>query len=245
MSCVFCGATGPLTKEHVFPVWLRDLFPDVTEVDNVRHYAELDGSKASTDEWGGGAFTSTVRDVCASCNNGWMSNLEREAQVVLTPLIGDKATNLDPTAMATAATWATKTALVSGLAVPGEREMIAPEMYRWFGEYRQPLPGGIVWLGRYEGDGQWPISLHQHGGSFTTEDSDEEYGLFHVVFAIGHLVLAVFGHELPGDPPLSGAASRTRLLIWPSTKPIRWPPPLSMTQERMTAESAELPDQPD
>ena len=33
MPCLFCGAGRELTREHVFPEWLRDLFPEVPETE--------------------------------------------------------------------------------------------------------------------------------------------------------------------------------------------------------------------
>jgi hypothetical protein len=63
-------------------------------------------------------------------------------------------------------------------------------------------------------------------------------------FAIGHLILAVFGHELPGDPPVSGSSSQRRLLVWPTTSPAHWPPEEFMTKVMLTEESAKLPDPP-
>jgi hypothetical protein len=220
------------------------LFPDVPEADHVRHYEELDGSQSETHGWAGAPFTWTVRDVCAACNNGWMADLETEAQPILTPLIEDRAGPLTLPQMAVAATWATKTVLVAGRAMPGEREVMPADSYRWFGDHRQPLPGGIVWLGRYTGDGQWPFSLHQHGGSFVDADGTQ-YPNFHVVFAVGHLALAVFGYELPGAPQITGSSSPRRQLIWPAWSPTYWPPEESMTEAMLTEESAELPDPPD
>jgi hypothetical protein len=29
MPCIFCGSDARLTREHVFPQWLRDVFPDL------------------------------------------------------------------------------------------------------------------------------------------------------------------------------------------------------------------------
>jgi hypothetical protein len=232
-----------MTKEHVFSVWMGPLFPDVPDADHVRRFEELDGSQEEGNEWSAPPFTWTVRDVCAPCNNGWMADLENRAKPLLSPLIQDQARPLTLPDMMVVATWATKTVLVAGLAAPGERETASAESYRWFGEHRQPLPGGVVWIGRYTGDGQWPFSLHQHGGSFVTVD-EVAFRNFHAVLAVGHLALAVFGHEMPGDPPISGSSSPRRLLIWPTTTPVHWPPDESMTEAMLTAESSELPDPP-
>jgi hypothetical protein len=111
-----------MTKEHIFSAWLSPLFADVLDADHVRHFKELDGSQQLTNEWLAPPFTWTVRDVCAACNNGWMADLETAAQPILTPLIQDQPGPLSLPEMLVVSTWATKTALVAGRAMPGERE---------------------------------------------------------------------------------------------------------------------------
>jgi hypothetical protein len=44
--------------------------------------------------------------------------------------------------------------------VLGGESFASEESYRWFGANQVPLPGSLVWIGRYEGEGQWPISFH-------------------------------------------------------------------------------------
>jgi hypothetical protein len=100
-----------MTKEHVFPAWMAPLFPDVPDADHVRRFEELDGSQEEKNEWSRPPFTWTVRDVCATCNNGWMADLEGKAKPILTPLVQDQARSLTLPDMMAIATWATKTVL--------------------------------------------------------------------------------------------------------------------------------------
>jgi hypothetical protein len=44
------------------------------------------------------AFDFVAKTVCAKCNNGWMSNIEKEAKPSLTPMIEGEAITLDRTA---------------------------------------------------------------------------------------------------------------------------------------------------
>ncbi|MEK8146667.1 hypothetical protein NKH18_51540 [Streptomyces sp. M10(2022)] len=82
MSCVFCGGS-PVTKEHIFPQWLNEyLLPGRQQTEQAR-YGE--GAYDKTRQSVGLDFT--VKKVCASCNNGWMSQLEVASKDALAPLI--------------------------------------------------------------------------------------------------------------------------------------------------------------
>jgi hypothetical protein len=145
----------------------------------------------------------------------------------------------------TAATWAMKTVLVAVLAVPGRPEVVAPEMYEWFAERRSPLPNTIVWLGRYDGAGEWPTTFKLHGAGYGPIDKpqpDYEDAIkgFHAVFAVGHLAFFVFG--IPDGPRVDGNSHAKRLLIWPNVEgEVAWPPSASLSEADLKSESAELP----
>jgi hypothetical protein len=56
---------------------------------------------------------STAQVLCRTCNNEWVSGLDRKASEALKPLINGKATaELDANAQATVAAWIFKCALV-------------------------------------------------------------------------------------------------------------------------------------
>ena len=44
-TCVFCGSPGPMTREHVFPQWLRALFPGLDKVDFTQQLRTTEGDK--------------------------------------------------------------------------------------------------------------------------------------------------------------------------------------------------------
>ena len=63
-TCAYCPATGGLTKEHVFPDFLREHFPGHnTFVDNARGKVLVGAAP-------------TIRDVCEACNNGPLAQLD-------------------------------------------------------------------------------------------------------------------------------------------------------------------------
>jgi hypothetical protein len=81
--CVFCGAEGKMTGEHVFGDWLTRIGLNLQPL---RHgVGRL--NRSLRDIGVSKPFTRVVRDVCGACNNGWMSSLEGIASRVLPSLI--------------------------------------------------------------------------------------------------------------------------------------------------------------
>lgn len=70
MKCIFCGKQEKLTKEHVFPNWLSNLYKNNDLVIN-----EFVGD--TNLKWLSKIFQHKARVVCKDCNNGWMSDLEK------------------------------------------------------------------------------------------------------------------------------------------------------------------------
>jgi len=82
-TCIFCGST-PLTREHIFPKWIVEMFP-------AGEYSHgMGGTDTATQQWNKRNMDSTVRCVCGSCNGGWMSAIEVEAKQVLKHLIAPR-----------------------------------------------------------------------------------------------------------------------------------------------------------
>jgi hypothetical protein len=75
--CFFCGAEGPLTQEHVLPDWLRHLGFKGTGVRELVQDSDVPIIQQ------GGAFSKTLKIVCADCSNVWMSAMEDDARADL------------------------------------------------------------------------------------------------------------------------------------------------------------------
>src|SRR6266568_7486843 len=92
--CAFCGDSGGMTKEHVWPQWLRE---HAGELEPVRfaHTAGFERSAADafretrtvTVQQPGSVLNLVARAVCARCNSGWMSQLEERVRPLLLGLI--------------------------------------------------------------------------------------------------------------------------------------------------------------
>jgi hypothetical protein len=78
--CIFCGGRG-LTKEHVWPKWLRGaLDPSIT---TPRHFYSTSGfgRRRSYTHRSGSIESRRMRIVCERCNTGWMSRLQNNEGV--------------------------------------------------------------------------------------------------------------------------------------------------------------------
>ena len=79
----------------------------------------------------GDALSVIVKPVCAKCNGGWMSRLERDVVGFFgASFRGDDAVILDPSRQERLATWATKTALLLGNMQPACRPPLAGSVSR-------------------------------------------------------------------------------------------------------------------
>ncbi|MER5966544.1 hypothetical protein [Streptomyces sp. NPDC002057] len=144
----------PLTREHVFGQWVSKVGLDLSPV---QHWAgPLNGLPRNMGRQP--PYRQTVKNFCASCNNGWMSRLEVVAQRVLTPLILGSRGTIAPEDQALIAMWAEKTALTAMLLSSEEQRKsgygLPPSVYKAFHECRdqmRPLDTSRFWVGRYEG----------------------------------------------------------------------------------------------
>lgn len=137
--CVFCRQPGRLTNEDAFPRWLiAHVFTRGREV-----------SQRWGDRRGMTGFTSkkqnvTVRRVCATCNNGWMSALEGAARPLLLPWIDGTRTRLLYDPQQTIATWAIKTTMMLQYTPMHQAGIVIPAAhYEALGARKTRPPDGV------------------------------------------------------------------------------------------------------
>jgi hypothetical protein len=114
-ACVAC--TVPLTndnisREHILPEWLAtEVYQRELSVKQYRHNEDTreDELLRSHDL---GSFA--IKNVCRTCNNGWMSNLEGSAKPILLGLMDMKTSlfELAPNERSVSSAWAIKTAFM-------------------------------------------------------------------------------------------------------------------------------------
>lgn len=144
--CLFCA--NPLedrAKEHVIPVWLQQRL-GITEdrialiVAETETHRIFNRRQHAVDQHLEGR-------ICASCNNGWMSDLETDAVPLLTALLDRQKdiSSLDLREKLLFARWAAKTAFMMNSASAFDRRVPADHFVQL---YRSPkrLPGGVFVL---------------------------------------------------------------------------------------------------
>lgn len=110
-TCIFCDTelSGKKSREHIFPSWLQERWGLNDDVLLQTHFSEH-GEVLSDRIHNLGSHL--CGGVCAPCNNGWMSQLETDAQPVLISLAEGTVTlsELDSPQRLILARWACKTA---------------------------------------------------------------------------------------------------------------------------------------
>lgn len=153
-TCVFCGSHEPLTGEHVFGDWLSRIGLDDAPVEAVAGKLNQLGKRMGLSR----PFRAKVKNVCAACNSGWMSELEKTAKRALTSLILGEPGQIRAEDSGAVAAWALKTAYMamylstaedraSGHGVPAEEYWALYAMRA----QKEPLPETMFWTGRYTG----------------------------------------------------------------------------------------------
>jgi hypothetical protein len=158
-----------------------------------------------------------------------MSDLETEAQPLLTPMIEGRAKILEKAALRTCATWAMKTAMTIDKCAAASYQSIPASRYHLFYEKRQPSLGVSIWIGASTAlGGFW--AQNQTPTLATTGGVVQGYALTlrfrHLVF---HL-LGIEGNYLP-PPEIRGKLGQAFTRIWPMVwGNIQWPPNLLLSE---------------
>jgi hypothetical protein len=230
VGCIFCGGR-PLTREHVFSSeWLRALMPGTTtftsdflRIDEERNVdrgtwvekARSAGKKAAS----GSPF---VRCACASCNNGWMQELDERAKPLLTPLALGESGTVSAAGLQLLATWATKIALVLDAFM--NPMVLGAEAKQAFRRSPAPLPASTVRVGVMSPvDNRVRIRM----SSLTPSPTSNEARGYVATFGVLHLAAQVMYPLLPSlvlrPNPEYAHLMRS---IWPSSGTrLPWPLP--------------------
>jgi hypothetical protein len=234
--CVFCGR-GPTTKEHVYPAWLRDAMP----IAGLYRTTDANGQPL----WEQGTFDIQAKVACATCNSGWMSDLEGACGALLVnPMLYGSGVTLNVEQQRSVALWAIKTAVVLETYRKARTFAYLPEWHaRWMprtrasGERADPPAGiSVVTFGRqldFRDEGIEHFAVHRSLGLITREPPNDSKG-YVATFVVGYVGFQVFGVNiqtggLPGIWYGPWVTERT-IPLWPPVGvPVTWPPALVMS----------------
>lgn len=234
-QCIFCGKHGN-SKEHAWPRWLIKLL-NAAQESRPMSLRRHDGTGAN---WLAKNAPLQFKEVCAECNNEWMSELETESIPIMTPLIMGEAMTLDTRQQITLGAWATKCAMLFDANDAGEVFYDRLDCLHFRKSLTPSLSSTNIWLGRYNTSGS-PRAFTEHRTLRTPLMRSGNPVKSHVhTMAFGFLVLQIVSfkrtvHEsrafrinfqhvgnLPWD--------KLTVEIWPNAfelKSARWPPALA------------------
>lgn len=218
-KCLFCEEIAT-TKEHVWPRWILNLMQDRRPV------RQKLGTRPEVTYKG----DFTIRGVCSSCNNTWMSELETELKPILGPLLQDISIQLDFEDQKKIAKWAFKTAIVLEGTKPQSVERyfdsgLAPAL-----KNRGAILGRtMIWIGRYIESGLFAsaadITYNLNGQNLSGQATV-------TTMVVGYVLLQVVSAVFPPDadnqniqiPLRTDQWDEIFYQIWPSTQIFVWPP---------------------
>ena len=146
VACLFCGARGKGSNEHVNPLWL------VRYLDLPADDLLFQGVASSAD----GTLVHPPRihssrnlvqgHVCEGCNTGWMSRLEAAAKPILVPLIEQRRTlgSLSPSEANIIGKWVVKTAYMHSWIALLKEPVQLDHVEALCGDDGMPVPGVSV-----------------------------------------------------------------------------------------------------
>lgn len=225
-QCLFCSRQAG-SREHLWAAWIHERMP---RREPIRiSFAERPVTISNNPEI-------TVKTVCRTCNNGWMSSLEAECIPLIGSLMQDVAAPLDPSQQSLLSRWALKTAMVLDSTNTRARSLFYQRSECENLRLNSTIPDRTrVWIGRSSLN-----SLHADGTDVVIQAPDgTKIGLGNATtLIVGHLALQVFAvHPKPeykNNPmnvaPRPGPWDDLLVQIWPAkTRSVSWPPPQTFT----------------
>jgi hypothetical protein len=234
--CIFYQpGCGRVTKEDVWPTWLSKYIPrdlrTYSTMSAVVHHTHADVLRENVH---GDPRSRRVKWVCGSCNNGWMSTLQKLAKPILLPLMSGETTILSKNQQEIIAAWCAMSAMTSDYFYP-EKQAI-PQTHRdYLRANRLPPPDTWkIWIGRYERQkwvGQWvknslAITSEEHVAQFTPQGFPRP-NTQTTTLVFGQLYVHVFSSVHPdivAKATIAGKGIEKIAQIWPVREQfIAWP----------------------
>ena len=217
-----------MTGEHVFPDWINGVYPsdDVGDTNVLQRVVDTDELVTDRVYTKKDVASLRTRFVCAKCNNGWMGQLEQEAEPLITALAKGGRRTLGPAEQLVLATWAVKTFQVCEttfghqfVASQSDREIVMTQ--------GRPPAHVRVWALAYQGRigplrSTIVVALINEAGQPTAGRA------YLGTIQVGCLVLQVGGADLGISTGAGieryGSVTGLRLQLYPPIGSITWPP---------------------
>src|SRR5262249_46547443 len=235
-----------VTQEHVFGIWLRQIFPRDEKTTHTKGLVEWPNTENSsilnvkTTQGQGHSGSKQVKVVCKTCNGTWLSNqVEEAAKPILIPLIAGRPLTLTPQMQRTLALWAAKTAMTSAYINKGP--MAHQYEAFWLRGHLMPPPGWFISIAPYVGSEWRDLGIFQHQTKLELPSSyygrPIAHNLAQTFLGMGNLLIIVRNSSWTRLFPHIATAIPGAIRIWPpARRDCCWPTPHVLTD----VETAEL-----
>lgn len=240
--CIFCGSRVN-SDEHVWPQWLRRLTETWPSEIRLMKATQLD-KDGMPKTWEIDHPTIVSKVVCKTkCNGGWMSDLEKLTEPILTRLIDGRQTILTVDQQIIIARWMIKCAMVfDGMVkLDGVKTgTFYDKSDRFqFRDTLEPSAWTYIWLGHYAGPN---LQLFTRSGTKSNRKSSLPFEHYIITMAFGRLVLQLLDFKFFDDQDREGVRIRpngqwslhTIELLSNGPRPLEWPPRLSFDDSHYT-----------
>ena len=174
-QCIFCGSATEITKEHVWADWLKAHIPKQLLNYNAAvatEYADKP-TELKVKLVAGDPHSRRVKCVCATCNNGWMSQLQQAAKPIIVPFFENREVALNEKQQKLVAGWSAMAVMCSEF---GDRSRIAISQESRDILYAHQVPprrNWRTWMGLYERD-KWKARWSRHHICITSNEEEAE-----------------------------------------------------------------------
>lgn len=229
-KCIYCD-NNDLTDEHIFPEWLGSIYPRRFQKTAhtlrrpERHvFFEHSEMHPETKQHYHDPYTTKVRNVCAECNNGWMSKLQNEAKDIVIAFANGAWRPLSDSERDIISRWA----VMVSLNLECYARMLTTNEYQ-----RQVLKSGSVpngwrvYIGLFENLSNAGMSYHGSVGIPIHVGEDDfirlQNSLFCIEHAVFHTLSSANNHflELAKYGAVRLQESSDLSFIWPLTETMK------------------------
>lgn len=236
--CIFCRNAGS-SQEHVFPDWLRHLFPRTAADSHMRRTTTWGKAKSGilyampdTKLHQGHSGSRKLKVVCTACNTGWMSRMETRTRPILMRLIQGISHRLSTFDQAILASWVAKTIMVAEFAYPNAIAISDEERLRMYAS-TEILDHWTIWIADYKGVSWRNLAMAHHICALAPGLSSEPLNPEMVAppdtqftsIGMGHLFIQAVSTSTRVKFGLNDDTVSDLKQIWPRTgRDIQWPP---------------------
>ena len=228
--CIFCGGKG-LTKEHLWPKWMRPIIVFNTEGEHKRLRTTLKSiwptslveKKTEDKTLQGSGINWRLRIVCQTCNGGWMSKVEHNTKPVIQGLLDETIRTLDEEQQAKLAFWATVRTAVYERDDP-TWAALTPDEYGYIRSEKKPPANWRIWISSQRAPYWQTRFLHcgsVHGNDVTDRKGPNSQKTLLGINGIA--LLAASSTSSVADRYLVAVTPRQMKQIWPYIGEIGWP----------------------